>query len=379
MAAVYVNGTPVDIGNEKLNLIQAAEKAGVYIPRYCWHPALTVVASCRMCLVEVGEKKPDGSVAMQPNVVPACQTPAKDGTVIVTNSAKAKAAQEQTLEELLLNHPLDCPVCDKAGECMLQDYSYSFGRSHEPDDRREEHAAQQAVHRREHHAVHRPLHHVLALRPLHARDLRHGRAADHQPRRIIPRSTSSPAIRSTTSWPATSSICARSAPCAARTSCTSSASGTSRRRRASAPTAAPAAASTSTTTRTSSTACGRATTRRRRAISCATRAASATTTSTPIERFDAAAGPPNGKHRIGRMAKGADRDLRSELAEAAGTSGTAVVGVLSPFLTCEEAYLLAKFFKGSVRRRCGWRWVRCRSSARTTPIPRTARASRCSR
>jgi NADH-quinone oxidoreductase subunit G len=128
MAVVHVNGKPVDIGNERLNLIQAAEKAGVYIPRYCWHPALTVVASCRMCLVEAGEMK-DGKPVMQPRVVPACQTPAKDGTVIVTNSQKAKDAQAQTLEGLLLNHPLDCPVCDKAGECMLQDFSYHYGRS----------------------------------------------------------------------------------------------------------------------------------------------------------------------------------------------------------------------------------------------------------
>jgi NADH-quinone oxidoreductase subunit G len=125
---VHVNGKPVDIGNERLNLIQAAEKAGVYIPRYCWHPALTVVASCRMCLVEAGEMK-DGKPVMQPRVVPACQTPAKDGTVIVTDSKKAKDAQAQTLEGLLLNHPLDCPVCDKAGECMLQDFSYHYGHS----------------------------------------------------------------------------------------------------------------------------------------------------------------------------------------------------------------------------------------------------------
>ena len=129
MAVVYVNDKPVDIGTEKLNLIQAAEKVGVFIPRYCWHPALTVVASCRMCLVEVGEKKPDGSIAMQPRVVPACQTPAKDGTVVVTNSPKARGAQEGTLESLLLNHPLDCPVCDKAGECMLQDFSFGYGRA----------------------------------------------------------------------------------------------------------------------------------------------------------------------------------------------------------------------------------------------------------
>jgi NADH-quinone oxidoreductase subunit G len=129
MAVVYVNNKPVDIGAEKLNLIQAALKGGVFIPHYCWHPALTVVASCRMCLVEVGERKPDGTIAMQPKVVPACQTPAKDGTVVVTNSDRARQAQGQTLESLLINHPLDCPVCDKAGECLLQDYSYHFGRS----------------------------------------------------------------------------------------------------------------------------------------------------------------------------------------------------------------------------------------------------------
>jgi NADH-quinone oxidoreductase subunit G len=128
MATVIVNNQPVEIGNERLNLIQAAEKAGVFIPHYCWHPALSVVASCRMCLVEVGEMK-DGKPVMQPRVVPACQTPAKDGTVIVTNSEKAKQAQAGTLESLLLNHPLDCPVCDKAGECMLQDFSYRFGHA----------------------------------------------------------------------------------------------------------------------------------------------------------------------------------------------------------------------------------------------------------
>src|SRR5438552_15358311 len=105
MATIYVNNQPVDIGAERLNLIQAAQKAGVFIPHYCWHPALSIVASCRMCLVEVGEMK-DGKPVMQPKVVPACQTPAKDGTVILTNSARAQAAQKQTLEDLLLNHPL---------------------------------------------------------------------------------------------------------------------------------------------------------------------------------------------------------------------------------------------------------------------------------
>src|SRR5262245_22250818 len=125
----------IDIGDARLNLIQAAAKGGIEIPFFCWHPALTVVASCRMCLVEVGERKPDGTIAMQKTmtgenkVVPACQTPARDNTVIVAHDHGAKKAQADSLEALLLNHPLDCPVCDKAGECMLQDHSYHHGYS----------------------------------------------------------------------------------------------------------------------------------------------------------------------------------------------------------------------------------------------------------
>ena len=147
MATVYVNDTPVDIGTKKLNCVDAAGLAGVLVPHYCYHPALSIVASCRMCLVEVGDLK-DGKVTMGPKVVPGCQTPVKDGTVIVTGDYaakpgvtplaydpaykpgdKARKTQADTLEGLLLNHPLDCPVCDKAGECKLQDYSYAFGRS----------------------------------------------------------------------------------------------------------------------------------------------------------------------------------------------------------------------------------------------------------
>ena len=84
MATVYVNDKPLEIGTAKLNCVQAAELAGVFVPHYCWHEALSVVASCRMCLVEVGTLK-DGKLLMQPKVVPGCQTPATDGTVIVTD------------------------------------------------------------------------------------------------------------------------------------------------------------------------------------------------------------------------------------------------------------------------------------------------------
>lgn len=131
MPTVQVNNQTVEIGaDERLNCIQAAERAGVEIPAYCYHPSLSVVASCRMCLVEVGDKKPDGTVAMQPKLVPGCQTPVKDGTVIIADSQKVVDARKATLEYLLLNHPLDCPTCDQAGECFLQDYSYRFGRGY---------------------------------------------------------------------------------------------------------------------------------------------------------------------------------------------------------------------------------------------------------
>jgi NADH-quinone oxidoreductase subunit G len=131
MPTVYVNNTPLEFGvDEKINCVQAAQRVGAEIPHYCWHPALSVVASCRMCLVEIGQKKPDGSVAMQPKLIPGCQTPVTDGMVIVSESDKVKLAQKATLEYLLLDHPLDCPTCDQAGECFLQDYSYKYGRGY---------------------------------------------------------------------------------------------------------------------------------------------------------------------------------------------------------------------------------------------------------
>jgi NADH-quinone oxidoreductase subunit G len=131
MPTALVNNTPLELGpTEQLNCIQAAQRIGFEIPHYCWHPALSVVASCRMCLVEVGDKKPDGTIVMRPKLEPGCQTPVKDGMVIIADSPKVKAAQAATLEYLLLNHPLDCPTCDQAGECGLQDYSYKYGRGY---------------------------------------------------------------------------------------------------------------------------------------------------------------------------------------------------------------------------------------------------------
>ncbi|MDX1947389.1 MAG: molybdopterin-dependent oxidoreductase [Pirellulaceae bacterium] len=131
MPSVTVDGIEVPLGEkERLNGIQAAHRAGVGIPHYCWHAGLSVVASCRMCLVEAGKKDDKtGKVVMQPRVVPACQTPATDGTVFVTNSEKVKNARAMVEEDLLLRHPVDCPICDKAGECSLQDYHFEYGQA----------------------------------------------------------------------------------------------------------------------------------------------------------------------------------------------------------------------------------------------------------
>lgn len=131
MPTVYVNNKALEFSaDEKLNCIQAAQRVNDEIPHYCWHPDLSVVASCRMCLVEIGQKKPDGTIAMQPKLIPGCQTPVTDQMVIVSDSEKVKAAQKATMEYLLLDHPLDCPTCDQAGECFLQDYSYKYGRGY---------------------------------------------------------------------------------------------------------------------------------------------------------------------------------------------------------------------------------------------------------
>jgi NADH-quinone oxidoreductase subunit G len=130
MPTVIVDGIEVALGDkERLNGIQAAARAGIDIPYYCWHPGLSVVASCRMCLVEVGKKdEKTGKIAMQPRLVPACQTPATDGTVFVTNTDKVKQSRAMVEEDLLLRHPVDCPICDKAGECTLQDFHFEYGQ-----------------------------------------------------------------------------------------------------------------------------------------------------------------------------------------------------------------------------------------------------------
>jgi NADH-quinone oxidoreductase subunit G len=114
-----LDGRAVDARRGEL-LISAAERAGVYIPRFCYHPRMEPVGMCRMCLVEVSG--PRGAMLQ-----PACFIEAESGSAVVTNSAKVKKAQDGVLEFLLVNHPLDCPVCDKGGECPLQDQTLAYG------------------------------------------------------------------------------------------------------------------------------------------------------------------------------------------------------------------------------------------------------------
>jgi NADH-quinone oxidoreductase subunit G len=139
MPVVIVDGTEIEIGaDERLNCIEAARRAGKEIPHYCWHPGLSVVASCRMCLIETGQRDAaTGKVTMVPKLVPGCQTPVKDGTVIVTESPLVTESRARVEEALLIDHPIDCPICDKAGECLLQDYHFEHGQ---PERRADLHA-----------------------------------------------------------------------------------------------------------------------------------------------------------------------------------------------------------------------------------------------
>jgi NADH-quinone oxidoreductase subunit G len=119
MVNATIEGRPVTVP-ENTSILEAAKTAGVLIPHYCYHPSLPVAGVCRMCLVEV-EKSP--------KLAPACATTVMEGQVVHVHSEKAKDARKSVLEFLLINHPLDCPICDQAGECELQDYTFAEGRA----------------------------------------------------------------------------------------------------------------------------------------------------------------------------------------------------------------------------------------------------------
>jgi len=129
MPSITIDGKTCEFEKGQ-NVLQIALENGIEIPHYCWHPALSVVANCRICLAEVWAPNPrnDGKLEPIPKLLPTCQTSAADGQVVYTDSPKAIANQKAVMEYLLINHPVDCAVCDQAGECHLQDYSYQYGR-----------------------------------------------------------------------------------------------------------------------------------------------------------------------------------------------------------------------------------------------------------
>src|SRR5262245_40152999 len=118
MPTLELDGQKIDVP-DGTTVIQAAEKLGIEIPHYCWHPGLPIAGNCRMCLVDI-EKSPKLQIA--------CNTRVTQGMVVHTTSEKTKTAQKAVLEFLLLNHPIDCPVCDQAGECKLQEYYMDYDR-----------------------------------------------------------------------------------------------------------------------------------------------------------------------------------------------------------------------------------------------------------
>ena len=119
MVEIELDGQTVEVPQGSM-VMHAANKLGTYVPHFCYHKKLSIAANCRMCLVEV-EKAP--------KPLPACATPATQGMKVFTHSAKAVEAQRSVMEFLLINHPLDCPICDQGGECQLQDLAVGYGKS----------------------------------------------------------------------------------------------------------------------------------------------------------------------------------------------------------------------------------------------------------
>ncbi|MDX2131591.1 MAG: 2Fe-2S iron-sulfur cluster-binding protein [Planctomycetota bacterium] len=130
MPSITINGRVCDFAPGQ-TILQIANTHGIEIPQYCYHDGLSIVASCRICLVEIHAPNPrTGQVEpfMGGKLMPSCQQTASDGMIVFADSPKAVANQKAVMEYLLINHPLDCPVCDQSGECFLQDYSYLYGR-----------------------------------------------------------------------------------------------------------------------------------------------------------------------------------------------------------------------------------------------------------
>ncbi len=139
MPVVTIDGRKIETQPGK-TIIEAAQDNGIHIPHFCWHPSLSVAGNCRMCLVNVGSAKKNAEgqpevdaegkavISWMPKLQIACSTPVSDGMIVSTKDDKSETASNAVMEFLLVNHPLDCPICDEAGQCKLQEYAYKYSK-----------------------------------------------------------------------------------------------------------------------------------------------------------------------------------------------------------------------------------------------------------
>ena len=369
---ITVNGEPVVAEKGEL-VIAAAERAGTYIPHFCYHPRMASVGMCRMCIVDI-------DTGRGPALQPACMIEVAPDMVVDTHSEATKKAQDGVLEFLLINHPLDCPVCDKGGECPLQDQTIAYG----PGESR-------FVEEKRHFAKPIPISDLVLprpgalhpVRPLHP--LRQGggrRPADllHRTGATRPRSTPSPTTRSPPTSAATRCRSARWAPSPPRPTASGPGPGTSTRssRPARRCSVGCRVAVQSSRNRGAALPAGSTSTRSTGA-GCATRAASTSSPSTaptawasPLVRDAGRQWPHDGPLDRGPAA-GPPRP--SQGSTAAAPTRSAVIG--GARLTNEAAYAWAKLRQGRdrhrQRRRPAGRRPARRGGARACPGPRSTR------
>jgi ferredoxin len=242
MPQIFINGTPVEAELEQ-TVMEAALANGFYIPYFCWHPELSVAGNCRICCVQVEGRS---------WVEIACNMPVSEGLRVLTDSEPVKEYRKSIMQLMTLNHPVDCGICDKAGECKLQDYHYTYNGAPVDLGRREGPSTKFHPALRAHRARQRALHPVLAVRAA-SRARSRSRTRSGSSSAATRRSCAPPrTIRSTpTPTPTTSSTSVRSARCFRASSSTSPGSGISSPPRPCAPAAPAGATSRSGTARPS--------------------------------------------------------------------------------------------------------------------------------
>jgi len=147
MPTIFIDGEQIE-AKEGQTIIEAALEHSINVPHFCWHPSLTVAGNCRMCLVNIGfpsrnpddvDENGDRKIQYQPKAAIACATPVADGMHVNLTGKKSVEAQEAVMEFLLINHPLDCPICDEAGQCKLQEYAFNHSKGKSRFDEQKNH------------------------------------------------------------------------------------------------------------------------------------------------------------------------------------------------------------------------------------------------